>query len=668
MPSPFVPVPGADGTELLMPPELAANVPGFGQPVEQVPPEVAPPPFMVPPAEAVAPEAPPPVQHPFAQMAAEATQQAAALPPGTSVRVSEQGYAPPTRRDRDPVAPVMRAEQEVRQATERQAQNVEAQGQLQAEFDESVGKFALEQKQRMLDENEADRVRINDELAAERDAQQLRIRQAIDAIPQRDPKAWWTNMDDFQQGAAFVAAGIDGYLNPGGANGSIELANQLAERDAFAQMTNIETAQKKVGYEKSLYEQLIGDQEFKRQSFLEQKAYRLESLAVGIEQRGMTFKSQFTQLKHKAEADKIRAEASKTLADLAQSQTVALGQAADRALRERMQKREMAFEVEKARAAAGAKAAEEAAPIGNPAVPGDRFFVDPAIAKGLERGELKNIRDPEKGLSGYATFATDMRELIQLQEEIGAKYGGPGGSTKKYIGSEEYQKARQLYQRIASPERHKLYGAALTAVEAKNFKEYLPEPTTWTSLESRDNYRAALTAKNAEAQRNFGNVYGLQRRNTDGSATLVNLEEEWAALPPATQGDAAFNPTQSVFEARRGLASGAVPPGDATIKKVQGDIDEAAKMASRGQAISPDVPNEAALPEMIDQASQLADELEATGRTVEALQVRNKVGKLVQAAQKAQKDAFEAGFGPTIGQETPLPPKVRRGQQTVLGQ
>jgi hypothetical protein len=332
-----------------------------------------------------------------------------------------------------------------------------------------------------------------------------------------------------------------------------------------------------------------------------------------------------------------------------------------------MQKREMAFEVEKARAAAGAKAAEEAAPIGNPAVPGDRFFVDPAIAKGLETGELRKIRDPEKGLSGYATYATDLRELIALQEEIKGQYDGPLKGTK-FVGSPLHQKAQQLYQRIASPERHKLYGAALTATEAKNFTDLLPKPETWTSLPSAQRYRDALIAKNAEAQRNFGNVYGLQRRNADGSAALVNLEEEWAALPPATQGDAAFNPTQSVFEARRGLASGAVPPGDATIKKVQGDIDEAAKMASRGQAISPDVPNEAALPEMIDQASQLADELEATGRTVEALQVRNKVGKLVQAAQKAQKDAFEAGFGPTIGQETPLPPKVRRGQQTVLGQ
>lgn len=680
-PNEFVPVLGPDGSEIFMPPEVAAGVPGYEQqnlvPGVPVPGTEAADMGVVPampeqPVEQVDPGPAPPWMNP--QEPAPVAE-----PPPWLKSASVSGYRPETpveaaqtqQRSRGIQGALNQRSANIQDIAGQQAAGMADMAAAQGEFDQ-VQADAFSQKAAILDEADRVRAEASAGFEVERQAANDRITQSIAQIHQTDPKRWWKNMSGFQKGMAFMSAAIDGYLNPRGPNGAVELAMQLAEQDAAAQAEDNANARAKVGYEQSAYERMLGTQNLKRLDMQEAKVYRLESLAAATEAKGMTFKSFITQEQYRQQGLGIRAQSEQELLKLDQMRVSLHEGAADRASRERMQRESIAFDREKLDAAGRAKAAEGAAAIGDPAT-GDKMYIDPEIAAGLGDSELKAVRDPEKGIAGYSLFAKDMRELIKLQREIGSKYGGPGGSTNKYVGSEEYQRAKQLYQQIASPERHKLYGAALTKTEAANFREMLPEPETWLSLKSRDNYEKALTSKAHSAQEVYGHQYGLSRKGPDGKLQPVNFEADWALPPEAPV--KSFNPVQSVYEVRRGIASGAAPPGDDTLKKIRADIDEAAKMVSRGQPLvaagGPDeqpIPNEASIPEMISQSAQLADELFAAGRKVEAIQIRNSIGKLAQAANKRSTEQSQAGYGPTIGQGTPLPPTKRRGQVTVLGE
>lgn len=286
----------------------------------------------------------------------------AGLLPGqsASANVSYSGYKPQTKPDRDPMAPLQRAETEVRGHTDAVAADIQRMGALQAQYDEQVTAPALAEKARLIEQGEHDRQAMNAQLDSERQAQEQRITDTINSIPTTDPNRWWNDRNSGQHAASYIAAAIDGYLNPGGKNGALELAGKLADRDAAAQAEDNATARARVGYQVSAYERLLGAHNLKRQDYLEGKAYRLEALAVQTEQRGMSFKSPITQQQHQLQADQFRASRDETLVTLANHTATALGQAADRAQRERQFKLQMAASKDAAKAAADADAGKNA--------------------------------------------------------------------------------------------------------------------------------------------------------------------------------------------------------------------------------------------------------------------------------------------------------------------
>lgn len=614
------------------------------------------------------PEAPPPAM-PFSQTAGapmpepEVAQPEPTAPtppfpvgPGERVKVSvsESGYAPPTYKPRDPMAPLQRAESEQRALGEAQAQGVERMGQLQADYDENVTKWALDQKQKLLDDAETDRAEVMVEFETERSKQMTRIQQTIAAIPSRDPKRWWKNMDNFQRSAAMMSASIDGYLNPGGANGAVEQANKMAEADAYAQMTDIDTAKAKVGYEASAYERLLGDHEFKRQAFMEAKAYRLESLAVATEQRGMTFKSPITQQLHANEANKIRMESQKVLNELATSMSARLDSAAQRALQERMQKRSMAFEAGQAERAAQAKAAA-AALEGGLRDPTTGDFVTGRDGKVLQvTGTDTQKANFQTKMDSTFTLQDKMKRLEALKKSEG-RIVGKGNI--EWLNSEAEAKAAALHREILFNYAKSQSGLSYTDKQLEQMMISYPIGSLWqTGAEGvMKQFRDGATLElEHEVNGRTGGWPGLREALDKRTGPLDEAPPDKPASP------------QGLLEVRRGLESGAVAPGPDTIDKIGRDIDEVSKMASRGQQIVPDVPNEVALAEMIDQGTQMAAQLQEANRTVEALQVKNKVDKLRQAQAKAAQNQAESGYGPVVGQGTPTPPMRRRGEQTAL--
>lgn len=79
------------------------------------------------------------------------------------------------------------------------------------------------------------------------------IQQAISQIPKMDPQRIWSNTDNATKFGGIMAAAVAGWLHPGKPNEVIAQMQALADRDARAQQTDIETAKFRVGAAERAY-------------------------------------------------------------------------------------------------------------------------------------------------------------------------------------------------------------------------------------------------------------------------------------------------------------------------------------------------------------------------------------------------------------------------------
>ena len=662
MANPFVPVTMPDGSQMFLPPELVpvgagqdlgGQPPwavGAQQPAEPEIPTTQPPVLgmpIVPEVEPVAPVQPVAASDqapPWAQQAA---------PANVSARASYSGYTPET--------PVQAAQ------TQRQARGV--QGQLQAREQQIQGiandqVAAAEQKAQaqagidqvaadkagatvgILDEHRAGQETLNAQLEEQRGAANARIAQAIEAIPQTDPSRIWTNSSAFSKAALIGAAMIDGYLKPGGENGAINLAMKLADQDAQAQAQDLATARAKVGYEQTAYERMLGEHNLQRMDYLEAKTYRLESLAAATDQKAMSYKSLFTQADIKQQANGYRLEAQKTAMDLDRMRVTLHEGAANRASDARKFAASLAASERTAKAKADADAAA-----------GVDVFRDPtngAVIMGRDgkpsqiTGTDTQKADFQTKIDGTVTFEDQLKQFQQMHGRLGKTVG----KGNKIFNSAEEAEMRSVYIRMLQGYNRAMNGARASDKDLDMSMQALP-------------FESLLSADPTKALEKFRlNTRTELRHETNGRTTGgwpgldEALDSRTGPLPEAPE--ASFNPVQGVYDVRRGLASGAVPPGDSTVKKAIADIDETAKQVARGET-----PFD---PEMNTQGLALVDDLVRAGQVSAANSLRQALSKLTAAASKRGQDSTEAGYGPVIGQGTPLPPTRRRGEQTVLGQ
>src|SRR5690606_1545180 len=58
-----------------------------------------------------------------------------------------------------------------------------------------------------------------------------RVAQAWGEVPDMEPGRVWRNSDSFARASGLLAAGIQGFLNPGGESQAINMMNRLVEND-----------------------------------------------------------------------------------------------------------------------------------------------------------------------------------------------------------------------------------------------------------------------------------------------------------------------------------------------------------------------------------------------------------------------------------------------------
>jgi hypothetical protein len=502
------------GVEPLAPPEALGIQP---QAVEQVPPWAALPQEQAPPA--------PQAQPPFA----------------TSAKVSYSGYGQPQERlpTSKVTAPLYAQRAEIDradQAAEQVAQDQEQLGQLQVAYDENVTAPMLQGKADLLGSYNQVRQNLVREFEGERNQREASIQQAIDSIPQSDPKRWWKNMSGFQKGAAYISAAIDGYLNPRGENGAVNLALQLADQDARAQAEDIATARAKVGYEQTAYERMLGNQQLKTQDYLAAKETALESLAVATEIRGMSFKSPITQMMHKQQADSMRAERMKVreerLGQLAAAESGFLNAEAQRRHESHMQSVSIAASERAAKAKAESEGKASPNILMDPAQAGRPWAITAKTADA--EGRIKNWSDKEKGISGYATLTKQSKEYMANVAALGRTYGGTGANTAAVASQRLQLRANLKSQReqIVSDMRHDLFGSALTENEKASFTSMFPEPDSITGPTSTKALETFLRGKAQQAQDEFINPLGIVDAKT---GKPVNLVEEWGTMAAAEE-------------------------------------------------------------------------------------------------------------------------------------
>lgn len=468
----MVPVMGPDGTEQYVPEEMFGQAPSLGvEPLQ-------PPEGML--APAPEPQAPPwaalPSDMPDTQ--AQPVQPVQQPPWQTSAKVSYSGYGQPQERlpTSKVTAPLYAQRAEIDRAdaaAEQVAQDQEQLGQLQVDYDENVTAPMLQGKADILGSYDQVRQNLQRDFEGERNTREASIQQAIDSIPQSDPKRWWKNMSGFQKGAAYISAAIDGYLNPRGPNGAVELASQLADQDARAQAEDIATARAKVGYEQTAYERMLGNQQLKTQDYLAAKETALESLAVATEIRGMSFKSPITKMLYKQQADSMRAERMKVreerLGQLATAETSALDNAAQRAHQTHMQSVSIAASEREAAAKAAAKA-KESADAG--------VLRDPttgAVVMGRDNkpstvvGTDAQIADFNTKVAGAFSLEDNLRKFEQLQKKAGRIVAG------QYVfNSEDEARATALHNQIMADYVRSISGAQASDKEVERLQKVYP--------------------------------------------------------------------------------------------------------------------------------------------------------------------------------------------------
>jgi hypothetical protein len=149
------------------------------------------------------------------------------------------------------------------------------------------------------------RLLAQDQIQARLAQEDQRIQSALDAIPQADPNRFWSNKSGFDRVVGAVAAGLAGFLNPGGKNVVVETVQQLIQDDLRAQEMNIATARAKVGSLENRYNRVAGRLEQDELAKRELALYKLETVKAGLAAKMASFKSPLTQ-----------AEYASTLADL----------------------------------------------------------------------------------------------------------------------------------------------------------------------------------------------------------------------------------------------------------------------------------------------------------------------------------------------------------------
>jgi murein DD-endopeptidase MepM/ murein hydrolase activator NlpD len=169
-----------------------------------------------------------------------------------------------------------------------------AQGGVRMAMADEQVQFAQRQEELMREEGrrrEAAGMQIQQRLAAE----DARIQTALDSIPQQDPNRFWNSKSGFDRTMGALAAGMAGFLNPGGKNVVVETAQQLIQDDLRAQETNIATARDRVGAMERGYNRLAGrletDELMKREATL----YKLETVKAGLAAKMAEFASPLTQ-------------------------------------------------------------------------------------------------------------------------------------------------------------------------------------------------------------------------------------------------------------------------------------------------------------------------------------------------------------------------------------
>jgi hypothetical protein len=182
-------------------------------------------------------------------------------------------------------------------------------GEAQAGLDEASAQHAWD-KQWYLDGEHKRTEERNVKATAARAEHEARIQSEIAAIPQSDPGRWFNSKSGFDQSMAALTMAIGGYLSVsrGGPNQAVDTALKLIDNDMRAQETDIATARAKVGFAESAYarldDKLAGESLYHK----EQKIFKLEALAAGLDTEAAKYKSKYTQAENRMAAVKLREE------------------------------------------------------------------------------------------------------------------------------------------------------------------------------------------------------------------------------------------------------------------------------------------------------------------------------------------------------------------------
>ncbi len=154
---------------------------------------------------------------------------------------------------------------------------------------------------------EADRAQAAQRALAEHN---VRIQEAVAAVPHENPGRYWHNLSGFDQGMAtmtLMMGGLQG-MKTGGPNHVANFALEIVDRDMRAQEQEIATAKAKVGYAQDAYERSSRQSYYDKLDLQEMKALKLETLAAAMEQEAAKYKSQFTQARFLQTVAQLRVE------------------------------------------------------------------------------------------------------------------------------------------------------------------------------------------------------------------------------------------------------------------------------------------------------------------------------------------------------------------------
>lgn len=286
--------------------------------------------------------------------------------------------------------------------------------------------MAVEQRNQDADER-AEFDATTQEYVTKRTAE---INERIARVPQEDPTKIWGDNNAFQNAAGLLSAALGGMLavsTGSGRNMGLEAIERAIDRNINAQRTNIDSEWKKVAHDESTLQQYQQWKSRERQHMLEESAVRLETLALDVEAKASTFKSQARQAEYLGQAASLRmlgaekiqklieleAEFASAEANSALGRWKALGDAAV----QRSQVAENYAQANLAKASASAKAPDVNPPIYQ-YKNGDTMFLDPRYVKDMRPEDVEKFRQTA---AKKDTFVQSYDELIRDVNAMGRK-------------------------------------------------------------------------------------------------------------------------------------------------------------------------------------------------------------------------------------------------------